>query len=230
MTAANALCQAPPHGAPQVHHSSKYRGLASEDGGYLMKAEQEYAKALAGATELDLKNLALVSLPDNLGDCSALEVFDCDVNKLTSLPESIGKCTSLVALFCNESILETLPKSLGSCVELKILYCCANKLTELPENIGDCTALANLWCSNNKLGELPESLGNCTALNDFSCHDNNLTTLPESLSKCTALEALYCRNNPWDPAWLKAQGLDPGGKPTVESLQVLVCNNNWSKD
>lgn len=176
--------------------SSKYPGLEGEDAGKLEQAEQRYAAALSGATELHLRGLRLTSLPESLGNCTALKRLDCGNNKLIAIPEGIGKCAALEDFDYD-----------------------ANQLIAIPESLGNCTALKRFDCSANKLIAIPESLGKCAALEVFDCCDNELTELPESLA---ALKVLSCDGNPWDPAWLAAQTLNAEDSPTPESLQVLT--------
>lgn len=82
MSAADASCLPDSDADPQVYHSAKHPGLAGEDAGDLAKAEQRCANVLAGAAELDLKGLNIVSLPRNI-DFTSLAFFDCSYNKLT---------------------------------------------------------------------------------------------------------------------------------------------------
>ena len=222
--AADNLCQAGTMGQAQVIESSKYPGLAGENADLLAEAEKRYAKALEGATQLNLRGLRLVSLPDSLGICTSLESLACVNNVLTMLPKSIGNCISLHYLECDHNKLMSLPESIGECKSLDYLICANNDLTVLPESIGNCTALKNLDCGKNRLTVLPETIGNCIALEYLQCGGNQLTEIPTSLGKCAKLNSFYCDNNPWDPDWLKAQGADK--KPTIATLRELATKQS----
>lgn len=226
MAAVGAPCLSGASAEPREHHSSKYHGLASLDAAELAKAEERYGQVLSGGTDLHLRGLRLVSLPDDLGDCAALEYLDCSGNGLTTLPKTIGKCSSLTQLNCGDNNLIEFPESLSNCAALKNLTCRVNSLSSLPKNIGNCKSLVSLWCDRNNLAALPETLGHCPMLKRLWCESNKLTTLPENIVNCASLKHFDCGNNDWDPAWLKAQGLSPGDSPTLDSLQVLSARQS----
>lgn len=218
--------------APEAHHdetifhSSKYPGLASLDAGLLAEAEKRYAATLSGQGVLNFNELRLTSLPNTIGDCTALVGLFCDGNLLKTLPESLGKCTALQSLVCCNNKLTALPDTIGNCTDLLLLWCFANELTSLPNTIGNCTALETLVSFSNKLAALPDTIGNCAKLKGLDCHANRLMTLPESLGDCIQMTKLACSDNQWDPDWLTAQGLSSGQNPTIESLQVLSAHQS----
>ena len=81
-----------------------------------------------------------------------------------------------------------------------------------------------VYCGNNQLTVLPESLSKCIALRKLYCYNNELESLPITIVNCTALVILKSSGNPWDPAWLKAQGAEEN--PTIESLRELAANQS----
>lgn len=183
-------------GSAAIIESTRYPGLAGTNEANLVIAEERFAEALAGGTELCFGSLDLVSLPVNLGDCTALESLDCKFDKLEFLPESIGRCVALKWLYCDDNALKNLPASLGGCIALEILYCRANKLEYLPE-----------------------SLGSCTALTEIDCCYNNLAMLPASLELCS-LVVIYCIGNPWSAEWLKDIGISSGEEVELTALKA----------
>ena len=61
------------------------------------------------ATLLDLSNLNLYSLPNCIGQLSALTELDVYDNQLTALPDSIGKLSNLTKLFIGHNQLSSFP-------------------------------------------------------------------------------------------------------------------------
>ena len=71
-----------------------------------------------GSTKLSLAGLGLSSIPEQIGDLTALEYLYLGNNQLTTIPEQIGNLTALTSLDF-----------------------CFNQLTTIPERIGNLTAL-----------------------------------------------------------------------------------------
>ena len=145
---------------------------------------------------LSLSCLGLITLPESIGNLTALTYLKLSYNKLTTLPESIGNLTALewLELYCNQ--LTTLPESIGSLTALEKLLLNRNQLTRLQESIGKLTALEWFDLDDNQLTTLPESIGNLTALKWFFLNGNQLTRLPESIGNLTALKILLLQGNP----------------------------------
>jgi len=86
-------------------------------------------------TELTLINKNLYKLPNNIGNLTNLQYFDCSYNKISVFPNSIGNLINLQGLW--------------------IYY---NQISTLPDNIGNLTNLQKLWISNNQISEVPKWL------------------------------------------------------------------------
>ncbi len=173
-------------------------------------AKQIQKCSLNKETHLVLTRLHLTSLPDSIGNLTALKKLDCSGNWLLTLPDSIGHLTALEKLDCSSNLITTLPDSMRKLTALKKLDCSGSLtslfvaiqteselrlLTTLPDFIGDLTSLEKLYCSGNLITTLPESIGHLTALRKLDCSGNKLTTLPESTGNLTSLENLNCSHN-----------------------------------
>jgi internalin A len=154
----------------------------------------EQAK-IENATVLDLSRFGLESIPENIGQLSALQTLYLSHNQLTGLPECIGNLTALRTLWLHNNQLTSVPESLSQLTALRTLWIHNNHLTKLPERLGQLTSLRWFSLEHNQLTELPESLGRLTALERFDLHFNQLKNLPESFDRLTALQSLYLYNN-----------------------------------
>lgn len=102
---------------------------------------------------LNLTALSLNTLPESLGQLTALELLYLDHNRLSNLPESIGQLTALRGLYLSYNQLSTLPESIGKLTALTDLYLYENQLSNLPESIGKPSVLRNLAIWGNPLPE-----------------------------------------------------------------------------
>ena len=80
----------------------------------------------------------------NVQGLTALQMLDCQGNRLTSL--NVQGLTALQELYCGGNQLPEL--NVQGLTALQELYCGGNKLTEL--NVQGLTALKNLWCFVNQ--------------------------------------------------------------------------------
>ena len=199
------------------------------------------AQEKAQITELNLRNMRLIHLPDDIFDgFTNLEELYLRYNQLTELPQSLGNLTNLRWLELYKNELTELPEWIGNLTNLEHLNLGDNQLTELPESIGNLTNLEGLdlgdnelkefpeWIGNltnlvylgfyiNKLTELPESFGNLTNLEILWLNDNGLTELPESFGDFANLERLLLDDNPWQ-------------KPVPKETILKMIRNGVSKD
>ena len=136
------------------------------------------------------------SLPEQIGNLTALKVLNLSNNQLTTLPEQIRNLTALTVLNLARNQLTTLPEQIGNLTALKSLDLSQNQLTTLPEKIGKLTALNFLDLSQNQLTTLPEQVGSLAALTFLNLSHNQLTALPEQIRNLTALTNLDLENNP----------------------------------
>jgi len=132
-------------------------------------------------------NFRLRTLPDNIGNLSALKKLSLINNEITSLPESITNLDSLKQLLLESNQLTSLPENFGKLTNLKELNLSSNQIEQLPMTIGNLILLEKLWASNNQLADLPESIANLSKLQWLYLNNNNLTSLPESIANLESL-------------------------------------------
>jgi hypothetical protein len=147
----------------------------------------------------------LGSLPDSIGQWTALTYFDVSGNTLTgTLPASIGQWTALTYfdVSYNFGLIGTLPDSISQWTDLTSFIVYGNALNgTLPDSIGQWTALTYFYLSNSYVltgtlpdiiggltGTLPDRIGQWTDLTSFIVYGNALNgTLPDSIGRWTAL-------------------------------------------
>ncbi len=150
-----------------------------------------------GGKRLNLNLCGLSSLPEEIGQLTAMKAFSCSLNNLSSLPEELGQLTALTSFECHHNHLSSLPAAIGQLTALLLFECHLNRLKALPSEIGQMTALTLLYCNNNQLTSLPEEIGRLTALTRFDCSSNQLLSLPTELGQLATLAEFRCFNNPF---------------------------------
>nr|GMD69897.1 systemin receptor SR160 [Ipomoea batatas] len=138
--------------------------------------------------ELDLSsNNFLGTVPETLGDCSALELLDLSNNTFSGeLPvETLLNLTSLKTLFFSfNNFVGGFSESLSSLLE-----------GEIPLELRHLQSLESLILDFNQLsGSIPESLSNCTNLKWISLSNNLLSgAIPTSLGGLSYLTTVKAR-------------------------------------
>jgi Leucine-rich repeat (LRR) protein len=144
--------------------------------------EEKIQEALnTNATELDLSDMRLTTLPDSIGNLTNLTELYVGWNHLTTLPDSIGNLTNLTKLNVRGNQLTTLPDSIGNLTNLEQLFVSYNQLTTLPDSIGNLTNLNTLYVNDNQLTTLPDSIGNLTNFNLLRVRENENLAIRRSL-------------------------------------------------
>ena len=95
------------------------------------------------ATELELEDLALTTLPAEIGNLTNMETLYLSENQLTSV-EGVGKLTSLTLLSLANNQL-TSAEGVEQLTNLRGLFLSDNKLKTLPREIGELTGLGWLY-------------------------------------------------------------------------------------
>jgi Leucine-rich repeat (LRR) protein len=105
-------------------------------------------KSFDRLTQLKILTLpnTLRSLPENIGNLTALEELDLSKTQITALPESFGQLTQLTRLHLPFT-LNSLPKSIGNLTALRKLYLSKKQITALSESLNQLTELTRLECS-----------------------------------------------------------------------------------
>ena len=147
------------------------------------------------ATELDLAENGLTSLPPEIAQLTNLASLDLSDNQLTSLPPEIGQLKSLTRLSLWSNQLTTLPPEIAQLKNLTELGLSNNQLTSLPPEIARLTNLETLDLSGNELTSLPPEIGQLRNLTKLGLSCNQLTPLPPEIARLTNLETLDLRGN-----------------------------------
>ncbi len=170
-----------------------------------------------GATELDLSEGLLETLPDEIWQLTQLEGLYLYGNLLTHLL-GIGQLINLTQLALDDNNFATLPPELGNLKKLTMLSMSQNqfatlppqvaKLTKLREldvsrdliralspTIGNLTKLEDLDLGSNEMTEIPSKIGVLVRLTSLNLDNNHLTSLPPEIGELAALESLYLSHN-----------------------------------
>ena len=140
-------------------------------------------------------NFRLTTLPEDIGDLSALITLSLNNNEFLSLPESIVNLASLEQLFLASNQITSLPDSIGNLINLKEMVISYNRIENLPQSIGSLVSLEQLWTQQNQLVDLPQSIGNLSQLQRLYLDYNSLQSLPESIGELDNLIFLSLDNN-----------------------------------
>ena len=104
-----------------------------------------------GDTAVDLGGLGLTSLPEEIGQLTAVAQLSLRGNQLTSLPATIGQLTNLRQLSLADNQLTSLPATIGQLTQLTHLNLRNNQLTQLPAEITALNQLEMLQLQGNPL-------------------------------------------------------------------------------
>lgn len=155
---------------------------------------------------LDLSSSGLLSLPEDIGECTQLEtLYLHDVRFLQELPDSIGRLSNLKQLDLGRCwVLQSVPAAIRHCRKLQWLNMRAcRSLEQLPESIGALPNLAHLdlsYCFSLK--QLPDSLIRLRRTGKLK-HLN--------LHKCISLEGLP-RDLQCSTGWCPPQSCDAASR------------------
>jgi Leucine-rich repeat (LRR) protein len=144
---------------------------------------------------LDLSSLLLTSIPEEIGELTALKYLNLSNNRLTAIPEQIEKLTQLQKLNLKKNQLTEIPTQIGNLTSLEDLNLSLNELTEIPQEIENLTALTDLDVYHNKLEKIPTQILKLTALKNLELGANKLREIPEQIENLTALEYLSLSDN-----------------------------------
>ncbi len=139
---------------------------------------------------------SIATLPDSIGDLSALEELDASHNRLVSIPITIGKLENLLELILSTNSLTSIPEEIGHIRKLEMLCIADNELADIPVSIGELASLRILKLCGNTLKSIPFETGNCHMLTTIDLADNQLYSLPNSLGLIQTLRIINISDNP----------------------------------
>jgi small GTP-binding protein len=137
----------------------------------------------------------LTELPNEIGECTALEELDLSFNSLKSLPESITNLQNLQTLNLFHNKFVELPEGIENLRKIVSLNFGWNSIKYLPNWIIRLQELENLSLSYNKDILLPSNLYELQKLTSLDIGGNQLKSFPDLLFAMSNLEALNIRGN-----------------------------------
>jgi hypothetical protein len=160
---------------------------------------QEAAKRIdeayrTNAAILDLKGLALTTIPDSVGQLTNLEILDLSSNQITSLPDWLTQLSNLEELNFAGNKITALSSSLDF-PNLRIVRLSNNPLGAVPECLLDQPNLMLLDLGATELTAIPDSFSRLTSLQILNLGVNYLTAIPDCLFQLTDLRLLFLSYN-----------------------------------
>jgi len=125
----------------------------------------------------------LRKIPSSIGRLKNLKTLALDDVALSSIPVEIGNLYLLEHLSLSKNQLKQLPESIFHLSQLKTLQIPENKISGLSESIGRLRNLEKLDISKNKLKTLPKSIGNLKKLKELRLYQNPFESVPKSIEK-----------------------------------------------
>jgi len=170
------------------------------------------------ATELNLSDEGITSLPIEIGQLTNLTELYLDNNQLTSIPPELGKLTELKTLRLQSNQLKSIPPELTQLTKLTELYLHNNKLTSIPFELSHLTNMEVLRLDSNELKSVPAELAKLSNLTRLDLDNNQLKSVPPELAQLTNLTLLVLKNN-------QLTSIPPElGKLTKLTQLYLSCN------
>ncbi|TQE10493.1 hypothetical protein C1H46_003948 [Malus baccata] len=122
---------------------------------------------------LVVSNNVIISLPEDLANCSKLMKLDMEGNKLTILSEKlIGSWTKLTELNASKNLLGGISENIGNLSRLIRLDLHQNKISSIPVSIMGCSSLAEIYMGNNALSTLPAEMSTLSHLGTLDLQSN----------------------------------------------------------
>lgn len=166
---------------------------------------------------LNIAHCHLETIPDQIGEFTALTHLDLSSNPLKKLPASIGQLTQMVFLDVSNTDLMQLPDEICSLENLEVLKLFSTKLEQLPNHFGQLTNLGELHLGGHPflryhveqgnllyqflgLGKVqasifPDSMTQLQSLTHLSMVALGMRTVPSFIPSLTALQILELQGN-----------------------------------
>ncbi|XP_039161329.1 disease resistance protein RUN1-like [Eucalyptus grandis] len=141
---------------------------------------------------LRMENLALLQLPDSIGEIPGLQVLSLCNSFVKKLPKSIRKLKNLVKLIILSTNIIELIDSIGELKRLEIRDMEGCKLRKLPKTIGMLKKLEELDSSICIFleGEIPMEIGELSSLKEQNLSGTHIYEVPPSISRLSQLTRL----------------------------------------
>lgn len=110
--------------------------------------------AATGDTHLNLRDLALETLPDEFQMCTNVKMLDLRGNLLRSLPTALYRLDCLESLSLDENPIRNVPAFLGDMTTLRRLSLISTELRELPATLGKLRSLETLLIGGSNLNDI----------------------------------------------------------------------------
>ena len=121
-------------------------------------------------------------IPREIGELSNLKMLDLSDNPfLIEIPEEIGNCEALEELRAHHDNLVFLPDSLSHCEQLRVLDLDFNQLSSLPDELEHLLHLETLKVRHNQLKTLFAGLIKLNKLTEIDIAENADLLLPPSI-------------------------------------------------
>ncbi|CRL00296.1 CLUMA_CG013569, isoform A [Clunio marinus] len=179
---------------------------------------------LINLKHLDIASNRLDLFPEEVTNCTLLEILDGDGNDFDEVPDSIGNLVKLMRLNLNFVGLKLLPDSLGLCQALEEVKIQENYVQNLPSTIGLLRNLRILIAHDNCLVQLPDELASCVSLTCLNVANNQLTRLPDNIGHLRQLRSLNLMGN-----FLMYLPLSLGMLDSLEGLQLSAYQTGMGK-
>jgi Leucine-rich repeat (LRR) protein len=143
---------------------------------------------------LRVENLAFERVPPSIGALQHLEELVLSSKTLATLPDEVGELSALRSLVLHDLVggcerLEALPDTLGNLQQLTRLRVSHGGLRRLPEAISDCKALRDMELDGLSPADPMDTMTQLAQLplERLSVSFSGLTRLPEALADCETL-------------------------------------------
>lgn len=154
------------------------------------KVEAIHRAILGGGKSLDLSGTPLVTLPNEIGRLTNLELLDVSNTQLSRIPAAIGRLINLRSLDLSSTALSSLPPEVGRLGNLQTLDISKTRLGALPAEIGRLTNLQSLDLAGTPVDALPAEIGRLTNLRRLTVSSHRLSSLPAEIGRLISLQNL----------------------------------------
>lgn len=135
------------------------------------------------------KDLTGIGYLRNLRQCTVAN-FYCHF-----MPDDMRNCTQLELIYFLNSSVEAIPEWIGELTMLRTIEINRGTIRVIPESIGNLTRLERLTLENNDIEVIPATIANCVSLKSLELENNNISEIPEEMW-AMEFETLVLSGNP----------------------------------